>query len=668
MTPAPALATAAKASDPSGPGFAVQVAAYRDRRDADTLAKQLAAKGYPAFVMDPVKGTSTALFRVRVGKYKTLKDAEAVESRLQTSEQLKNALDCPVTGGMKPLRLLLVEDSEADATLLVEYLRQGGYEPDVTRVDSAKALSRALDSDDWDLVIADYTMPGFSGSAALTIVRDRGLEVPFIFVSGTIGEEIAVEAMKNGADDYIIKNNLNRLIPAINRELRDAEVRRERSKAEERIRHLAYYDSLTDLPNRTLFQNRLEMAVANAVRTRNPLSVLIMDLDGFKEINDTMGHLMGDAVLREIGRRLQTGLRECDTVARLGGDEFAVMLPGVGQPGAELAARKLIAAVQEPLTIEGLNLDVHGSVGIAIAPEHGTEAEVLVQRADVAMYVAKEDRSGCVVYAPELDRHSPERLALMGDFRHAISRDELRVVYQPKLNLKTRQIFGVEALVRWQHPQLGFILPDRFIPMAEQTGAVRPLTLWMLERAVQQCLEWGKLGHDLVAAVNLSPRNLHDPELPERVRALLDVLGAPAAMLELEITESVIMSDPLRSLQVLTRLSKMGLRLAVDDFGTGYSSFSYLRKLPVHEIKIDKSFIDDMVEDGDEVIVQSTIDLAHNLGLTCVAEGVQDEATLERLAKLGCDTAQGDFISPPLDGPGVADWLRQRGPGRVTQP
>ena len=569
---------------------------------------------------------------------------------------------------MKPLRLLLVEDSENDAILLLEYLRQGGYDPDYLRVDNEKALHDALELRDWDLVIADYTMPGFSGTSALAMVRDRGLEVPFIFVSGTIGEEIAVEAMKNGADDYIIKNNLNRLIPAINRELRDADVRRERSKAEERIRHLAYYDSLTDLPNRTLFQNRLEMAVHNSMRTRNPLSVLIMDLDGFKEINDTMGHLMGDAVLREIGHRLQIELRESDTVARLGGDEFAVMLPGVGQTGAELAARKLIAAVQEPLTIEGLNLDVHGSVGIAIAPEHGTEAEVLVQRADVAMYVAKEDRSGCVVYAPELDRHSPERLALMGDFRHAISRDELRVVYQPKINLKTREIFGVEALVRWQHPQLGFILPDRFIPMAEQTGAVRPLTLWMLERAVQQCLEWKRLGYDLIAAVNLSPRNLHDPELPERVRALLDLLGAPASMLELEITESVIMSDPLRSLQVLTRLSKMGLRLAVDDFGTGYSSFSYLRKLPVHEIKIDKSFIDDMVEDGDEVIVQSTIELAHNLGLTCVAEGVQDEATLERLAKLGCDTAQGDFISPPLDGAGVANWLRQRGPGRVTQP
>ncbi len=563
---------------------------------------------------------------------------------------------------MRPLRLLLIEDSENDATLLIEYLRQGGYEPETTRVDSAKALNRVLDVQgrDLDVIIADYTMPGFSGTAALTIVRDRGLEVPFIFVSGTIGEEIAVDAMKDGADDYIIKNNLNRLIPAINRELRDAEVRRERSKAEERIRHLAYYDSLTDLPNRTLFSNRLEMAVANALRTSSPLSVIIIDLDGFKEINDTMGHMMGDAVLREIGKRLQHGLRDVDTVARLGGDEFAIMLPGVGQAGAELAGRMLLAAIQEPLTIEGLNLDVHGSCGIALSPEHGTEAEVLVQRADVAMYVAKDDRSGCVVYAPELDRHSPERLALMGDFRHAIARNELRVQYQPKINLKTREIFGVEALVRWQHPQLGLIQPDRFIPMAEQTGAVRPLTLWMLERALQQCMQWKRDGFDLIAAVNLSPRNLHDPQLPERVRALLDSLNAPASMLELEITESVIMSDPLRSLQVLTRLNKMGLRLAVDDFGTGYSSFTYLRKLPVHEIKIDKSFIDDMVHDHDEVIVQSTIELAHNLGLTCVAEGVEDGATLERLAELGCDSAQGSFISPALDGSEVGEWLRKR--------
>jgi diguanylate cyclase (GGDEF)-like protein len=574
---------------------------------------------------------------------------------------------------MRSLRLLLVEDSENDTAVLLAHLRDGGYEPECTRVVSEKQLSKALDAGEWDMVIADYTMSGLGGSTALSMVRDRGLEVPFIFVSGTTGEELAVEAMKHGADDYIIKSHLNRLIPAINRELRDADVRRARAKAEERIRHLAYYDSLTELPNRTLFQNRLEMAVANAQRTGNPLSVLIMDLDGFKEINDTMGHMMGDAVLREIGKRLQGGLRDSDTVARLGGDEFAVLLSGVGQTGAELAARKLLAAVQEPLTIEGLNLDVHGSVGIAIAPAHGTEAQLLVQRADVAMYVAKGDRSGFAVYAQELDRHSPERLALMGDFRHAIARDELRVHYQPKLNLKTREVFSVEALVRWQHPQLGLILPNRFIPMAEQTGAIRPLTLWMLERALQQGLDWHAKGHDLIVAVNLSPRNLQDGELPERVRALLELLSAPASMLELEIIESVIMSDPLRALQVLTRLSKMGLRLAVDDFGTGYSSFSYLRRLPVHEIKIDKSFIADMVEDHDEVIVQSTIELAHNLGLTCVAEGVPDQQTLERLAELGCDTAQGDFISPALDGDGVVEWLRQRGarpilPGRRKTP
>jgi len=569
---------------------------------------------------------------------------------------------------MRPLRLLLVEDSENDADLLVEHLRAGGYEPDFRRVDSAEALTNALDHGEWDIVIADYTMPGFSGTAALSIVRSRGLEVPFIFVSGTIGEDIAVDAMKNGADDYIIKNNLNRLIPAINRELRDAEVRRERTRAEERIRHLAYYDALTDLPNRTLFQNRLEQEVHQASRGASPLAVMLMDLDTFKEINDTLGHLMGDAVLREIGHRLAAGLRESDTVARLGGDEFAVMLPNVGRAGAELAARKLLALVQEPLSVEGVNLDVHSSVGIALFPDHGTEAETLIQRADVAMYVAKQDRSGFEVYAPELDLHSPERLALMGDFRHAISRNELRVHYQPKMNLKSNQIFGVEALVRWQHPELGLIMPDRFIPMAEQTGAVRPLTLWMLERALQQCLEWRRQGVNLIAAVNLSPRNLQDTELPERVRSLLDLQGAPPEMLELEITESVIMSDPLRALQVLTRLNKMGLRLAVDDFGTGYSSFSYLRKLPVHEIKIDKSFIDDMAQHHDEVIVQSTIELAHNLGLTVVAEGVQDKETLDRLRELGCDAAQGEYLSAPLDGAGVLRWLRERESQQVAQP
>ena len=459
---------------------------------------------------------------------------------------------------MRPLRLLLVEDSENDAALLVEHLREGGYDPQCTRVHTADALNDALE-DEWDVVIADFSMPGFSGTAALSIVRDRGLDVPFIFVSGTVGEDIAaVEAMKNGADDYIIKNNLNRLIPAINRELRDAEVRRERTRVEERIRHLAYYDALTDLPNRTLFQNRLEQSVLNSLRVRNPLSVLIMDLDGFKEINDTLGHLMGDAVLREIGHRLQSGLRDSDTVSRLGGDEFAVMLPNVGRAGAELAARKLIAMVQEPLSIEGVNLDVHGSVGIALFPEHGTEAEVLVQRADVAMYVAKEHRSGYEVYAQELDRHSPGAPGADGRFS---SRDFARRAAralpaedqsQDEGDFRRRSAGPLAA------SRLGLIMPDRFIPMAEQTGAVRPLTLWVLEHALQQCLEWRRQGVELVAAVNLSPRNLQDPELPERVRALLDLLGAPASLLELEITESVIMADPLRSLQVLTTAQQDG--------------------------------------------------------------------------------------------------------------
>lgn len=563
---------------------------------------------------------------------------------------------------MRPLRLLLIEDSEPDAELLVEHLRQGGYDPDYERVESADALNAALDRKTWDLVIADYTMPGFSGTAALSILRSRGFDMPFIFVSGTIGEDVAVNAMKVGAHDYIIKGHLKRLVPAIERELRDADVRRERAKAEERVRHLAYYDALTDLPNRTLFQNRLEQAAAAAIRSRVPLAVLIMDLDGFKEINDTLGHLIGDAVLRQVGQRFGAGLRESDTVARLGGDEFAVLLPSVGEGGAEQAARKLLGLVQEPLAIEGLNLDVRGSIGIALCPEHGTEADILIQRGDIAMYVAKAQGTGFCVYAPELDRHSPERLALITDLRYAIARDELLLDYQPKLDLGTGKVFGVEALMRWQHPQQGLVPPERFIPIAEQTGVVKPLALWALERALRQCFEWQKAGVDLVAAVNLSPKNLQDSELPERVAHLLALFGAPAAMIELEITESVIMADPTRALQVLTRLSEMGLRLAIDDFGTGYSSFSYLRKLPVHEIKIDKSFIDDLALNHDEVIVRSTIELAHNLGLKAIAEGVQDKYTLDRLTALGCDVAQGDYICAPLGGSALLDWLRHREP------
>ncbi len=570
---------------------------------------------------------------------------------------------------MQPLRLLLVEDSENDATLLIEFLRRGGYDPEYLRVDSAEALARALEARDWDLIIADFTMARFGGPAALAMVRGRGLEVPFIFVSGTIGEEVAVEAMKNGADDCIVKTNLSRLIPAISRELRDAEVRRERRRAEERVRHLAFFDPLTELPNRTLFQHRLEEAVAGAIRDQHPLAVLVMDLDAFKDVNDALGHLMGDALLREVGRRLAAAADGLDTLARLGGDEFAVMLPRCGRGEAEQAARALLAAVQQPLSMQGLTLDVRGSVGIAVCPDHGAEAETLMQRADVAMYAAKHRRSGVEIYEAELDRHSPERLALMGAFRHAVERDELRVHYQPKLDLRTNRVFGVEALVRWQHPELGLIMPDRFIPMAEHSGAVQPLTLWMLERALLQALDWRRSGANLIVAVNLSARSLQDAEFPDRVGELLARVDAPSGLLELEITETVIMADPLKSLQVLTRLNEMGLRLAVDDFGTGYSSFSYLRRLPVREIKIDKSFIDDMVRDHDEVIVQSTIDLAHNLGLTVVAEGVQTRETVDRLRELGCDSAQGDYISPPLDAGPVLQWLRAREAGpQVAQP
>jgi diguanylate cyclase (GGDEF)-like protein len=557
----------------------------------------------------------------------------------------------------RPIRLLFVEDSENDAMLLVQELRRGGYDPDWELVCSAEAVTAALDRQEWDIVIADYSMPHFNGMAALAILQSRGLDLPFIFVSGSIGEDTAVAAMKVGAHDYIMKGNLRRLIPAIDRELREAAVRREHRQYEARIQHLAYYDALTDLPNRTLFHNRLVQSIAIALRERRPLALLILDLDRFKEINDTLGHAMGDLVLQQVGRRLQAALRESDTVARLGGDEFAVLLPSTGREGPVEVTRKILEAVEEPVVLEGVNLDVRASVGIVLCPEHGTEAETLLQRGDVAMYVAKENKNGVCVYATDLDRHSPLRLALTGDLRHAIDRHQLILHYQPMISLRTGKVLGVEALVRWDHPQHGLLRPERFIGLAEHTGLIKQLTLWVLECALHVCRAWHDSGLELMVSVNLSPRALQD-RLPDRVGTLLQTTGAAPRWLELEITENIIMGDLVRTLEVLTRLNEIGVRLTIDDFGTGYSSFSYLKRLPVHEIKIDKSFVIGMAGHHDEVIVRSMIELAHNLGLTVVAEGVESQDVLNRLTALGCDAAQGDYIGRPMYEADFVRWLK----------
>jgi len=560
----------------------------------------------------------------------------------------------------KLLRVLIVEDSENDALLLLRGLSRGGFEPEFKRVETPEAMAAALSAQPWDIIVSDYSMPHFSGLAALWVLKQSGLDLPFILVSGTIGEDVAVEAMKAGAHDYVMKGNLQRLGTAIERELREAEVRKERKHTEERLKYLAQYDPLTNLPNRNLLYERMEQALVSSRHESKPLALILMDLDHFKEINDTIGHHAGDLLLQQVGLRLQGALRKTDTVARLGGDEFGVLLPGVDEEGATLAARQLLKALEPPFVIGELTMHARASIGIAFFPTHGEDRDTLMRRADIAMYLAKQSANGYAVYSPEHDSYSPERLALIAELHRTIDNNQLFLAYQPKINLGTGTITGLEALARWQHPKIGLIPPDQFIPMAERTGFIKSLTLWGLKAALSQSRYWLQHGVGVPVSVNLSARILHDGGFPDRMEELLESYGIAPEQLELEITESVIMTDPAHALDILTRISRMGVGLSIDDFGTGYSSLAYLKKLPVNAVKIDKSFVIHMIKDqSDAQIVRSTIELAHNLGLKVIAEGIETREVWDRLVALGCDEGQGYYMSRPIAAPEMMQWLHE---------
>jgi diguanylate cyclase (GGDEF)-like protein len=429
----------------------------------------------------------------------------------------------------------------------------------------------------------------------------------------------------------------------------------------EELEHSALHDALTDLPNRTAFRRAVEQALAAAQREARGMAVLLVDLDRFKEINDTLGHASGDLLLQELGRRARTLLGERGTIARLGGDEFAVIsTSAVDRTSAVVFAEQLRSRMAEPFVLAGISLEVQSSVGIALYPEHGGDVDTLLRHADVAMYAGKRVH-GTRIYSPADNQYSSDRLALAGQLRHAIERDELFLQYQPQLDITTGEIRAVEALVRWQHPERGLLMPDEFVPLAEQAGLIRPLTRWVLARSLAQCRRWHDAGLPLSVAANVSSRDIVDLALVEEVRVFLAEQELAPAVLELEITESTLMTDPVRATIVLERLSELGVQLAIDDFGSGYSSLSHLRRLPVDVLKIDKSFVLNMSADAsDEAIVRSTIDLAHNLRLEVVAEGVEDERSLQRLTGLGCDSAQGYLVSEPLDAPTLTGWLLSR--------
>jgi diguanylate cyclase (GGDEF)-like protein len=426
------------------------------------------------------------------------------------------------------------------------------------------------------------------------------------------------------------------------------------------IEHQALHDDLTGLPNRAFFRESAEQALAEAKELGGGVAVLLIDLDRFKEINDTLGHESGDLLLEELGHRLRRLLRGTDTVARLGGDEFAILAPGQHDAqSAVVVAERVRRGLDEPFVVSGLTLEVEASIGIALFPDHGEDVETIMRHADVAMYVSKEAHAP-KVYSPDHDHYSPDRLALVGELRRALEAEELVLHYQPQLAL-TGELRSVEALVRWQHPERGLLSPDRFLPLAEHTGLIRPLTRYILDAGLRQLRAWHDAGRDIGLAVNLSARDLLDISLPDEVSELLNKWSVDPTRLELEITENILLTDPARAGLVLDRLGALGVTVAVDDFGSGYSSLNYLRRLPVDVLKIDKSFVLNMAtNEHDAVIVRSTIDLGHNLGLRVVAEGVESREIWDRLAALGCDTAQGFYLSRPIPAAALDEWLATR--------
>jgi diguanylate cyclase (GGDEF)-like protein len=559
------------------------------------------------------------------------------------------ALDEFFAGGVLNEGFLRVELYRADGSLTYSTDRRSSPPPNVL-VHIREALAGTIRGD-----VATVPHAG----AERRVLRTYA-PVPFADETGVVAlyqdyEPIAAAATATflpvvGIFEVVLLALFIALMPILRRV-----IRRVRRQMEE-IEHRALYDDLTGLPNRTLFRDEIAAAIQG-----DTAAVMLLDLDRFKEINDALGHETGDVLLRELGTRLREELSERALVARLGGDEFGILLAGASIADALTEAARVHAALVTPFTLGDLPLETATSIGIAHFPEHGTDVDTLLQRADVAMYLAKDAHAGSAVYDREQDASDADRLALAAEFRRAIEDEQLVLFFQPKADLRSGRVVGVEALVRWDHPERGLVPPNDFIPVAERTGLIKPLSRYVLAVAIRQCSEWNEAGRDLHVAVNLTIPDLLDLELPQYIESLLTDAGVRPDQLELEITESTILADPFRVHQVLTRFNEMAVSLAIDDFGTGYSSFAYLKRLPVQTIKIDRSFVMGMCEDdSDATIVRSTIDLARNLGLCVVAEGVESQEIWNALHSHGCSLAQGYFISRPLPADELAGVLDER--------
>jgi diguanylate cyclase (GGDEF)-like protein len=565
--------------------------------------------------------------------------------------------------GDRPIHMLVVDDSEDDAFLLYSELAARGAHVDYQRVDNAVDLASALQTGDWEVIICDHNMPGFDSFAALEVLKQSEQDIPFIIYSGQISDQQAVTAMHGGVNDYIPKGNFAKLIPVIERELRGAATRQAVRQADHRIKELAYYDPLSNLPNHNLFCERVSEWISDTRSTgRDARGALFsIDVDRFLRINSSFGYDTGNAILRQVAKRVAECAEESAIVARLGGDEFGVFQPGMTDESAIATfCHWLMRAFDAPFMKDRLELYLTPSIGVAVIPDDGEEVYQLLMNAETAMaHVKRGGGNGFRCYTRDMNASSAERIALETDLRHAIERDELFLQYQPCISSQNGRTIGVEALVRWQHPLRGLIPPDRFIPIADESGLIVDIGEWVLCRACEQGKQWHDSGFgQLSVSVNVSAVQFGQPRLLDAVRKALDRTGFAPQLLQLEITETVLMRDAESTIGMLRALKNMGVKISVDDFGTGYSSLSYLKRFPIDILKIDKSFVrDSTLDEEDAAIVRAIMAVAQSLHLMTIAEGVETAEQVEFLRLQQCDRFQGYYFSRPLDPERLHDRL-----------
>ena len=571
----------------------------------------------------------------------------------------------PATAMAIPLRVLLVEDSVEDAELVLVELKRGGYDVSHERVTSERDVRHALESGSWDLIVSDYSLPGFDGRRCLQIYREFNLDIPFILMSGTVGEEIAVEAMKGGAHDYIMKDRLVRLVPAVQRELRDAQTRRERRAFMEHIEFIAYHDPVTRLPNQRLFVDEVEKAIqTHTLQPDTLLIVAVPEIAKFREIRTTITQADYDVLMKRIAERLWLRCKNLVSLARIDDYNFAGLFTANGGMDHDGVARRMLAAFEDPFELDPFQLHLDANVGMAIYGLHAAAGTTLLRNAVVAATQARERHQPYALYSIADDLSSPGNLSLVGQLRDAIRTGELVLHYQPIMDLRSNRATSVEALVRWQHPQFGLLAPERFLGLAESSSLIIPLTAWVVEAAFTQWRQWHDSGLQIDMCVNLSVRNIQDGAFVAFIAKRAEELGIDPGSFVLEVTESSIMTDYDAASDALSQLHELGFRIAIDDFGTGHSSLAYLQQLPVDDIKVDRNFVTDICQNQQDLaIVNAVLGFANGLGKSLVAEGVESGEALGTLRNIGCHFAQGYHISRPMEKDAAVRWLMRQQSG-----